>query len=115
MGWGNGDGVKIVAFIGVAGIIVLAGVLGFDLIMRLQAVLTIALAALTAGYVLFTMHRIDWQAIVSAPGGSDQSAVGVFVFVMAGFGLGWVNSASDYSRYLPRKSSSFGVMFLSHS
>lgn len=110
MGWGHGDGVKISAFIGVAGIIVVAGVLGFDLIMRLQAVLTVSLAVLTTGYVLFTMHRIDWQAIASAPGGSGQSAVGAFVFAMAGFGLGWVNSASDYSRYLPRKSSSSGVV-----
>jgi len=32
------------------------------------------------------------------------------VFVMTGFGLGWVNSAADYSRYLPRSSSSRGVV-----
>jgi purine-cytosine permease-like protein len=28
---------------------------------------------------------------------------------MTGFGLGWVNVAADYSRYLPRRSSSAGV------
>jgi purine-cytosine permease-like protein len=32
------------------------------------------------------------------------------VFVMTGFGLGWVNAAADYSRYLPRKSSGAGVV-----
>src|SRR5262249_58630989 len=31
------------------------------------------------------------------------------VFMMTGFGLGWVNVAADYSRYLPRRSSSAGV------
>jgi len=29
---------------------------------------------------------------------------------MTGFGLGWVNCAADYSRYLPRRSSSAGVV-----
>jgi purine-cytosine permease-like protein len=29
---------------------------------------------------------------------------------MTGFGLGWVNAAADYSRYLPRSSSSRGVV-----
>ena len=32
------------------------------------------------------------------------------MFVMTGFGLGWVNAAADYSRYLPRSSSSRGVI-----
>ena len=30
---------------------------------------------------------------------------------ITGIGLGWVNSAADYSRYLPRKTSSGGVIF----
>jgi purine-cytosine permease-like protein len=30
---------------------------------------------------------------------------------MTGFGLGWVNAAADYSRYLPRSASSRGVVF----
>src|SRR6516165_1230017 len=31
--------------------------------------------------------------------------------MMTGFGLGWVNAAADYSRYLPRKSSGAGVVW----
>jgi purine-cytosine permease-like protein len=31
--------------------------------------------------------------------------------MMTGFGLGWVNMAADYSRYLPRNSSSKGVVW----
>ena len=30
---------------------------------------------------------------------------------VTGIGLGWVNSAADYSRYLPRKTSTSGVIF----
>jgi len=32
------------------------------------------------------------------------------VFLMTGFGLGWVNAAADYSRYLPRSTSSRAVI-----
>jgi nucleobase:cation symporter-1, NCS1 family len=33
------------------------------------------------------------------------------VLVATGFGLGWVNTGADYSRYLPRRSSGAGVVF----
>ena len=44
------------------------------------------------------------------PAGSAQAFIGALVFVMTGFGLGWVNAAADYSRYLPRRSSGAGVV-----
>ena len=44
------------------------------------------------------------------PAGSLQAFIGALVFVMTGFGLGWVNAAADYSRYLPRSASSRGVV-----
>jgi purine-cytosine permease-like protein len=36
---------------------------------------------------------------------------GALVFMMTAFGLGWVNCAADYSRYLPRRSSGAGVVW----
>jgi purine-cytosine permease-like protein len=48
--------------------------------------------------------------VSALPAGSTQAFVGALVFVMTGFGLGWVNAAADYSRYLPRRSSSAGVV-----
>jgi purine-cytosine permease-like protein len=39
-----------------------------------------------------------------------QAVIGALVFAMTGFGLGWVNSGADYSRYLPRSASSRGVV-----
>jgi NCS1 family nucleobase:cation symporter-1 len=36
--------------------------------------------------------------------------IGAVLFTMTGFGLGWVNAAADYSRYLPRTAPSGGVV-----
>jgi purine-cytosine permease-like protein len=36
--------------------------------------------------------------------------IGALVLVVTGFGIGWVNSAADYSRYLPRRVSTSGVI-----
>jgi purine-cytosine permease-like protein len=37
--------------------------------------------------------------------------IGATVLVLTGFGVGWVNSAADYSRYMPRRARSTGVVF----
>src|ERR1700730_5313095 len=60
LGWGSGDATKIVAFLVVAGVVVVSGIFGFNLIMRLQTFLTVALAVLTVGYVLLTVGHINW-------------------------------------------------------
>jgi NCS1 family nucleobase:cation symporter-1 len=43
--------------------------------------------------------------------GTLESTIGALVFIMTGFGLGWVNVAADYSRYLPRGTSSRAVVW----
>jgi nucleobase:cation symporter-1, NCS1 family len=110
LGWGGGDATKIIAFIVVAGVVVFSGVFGFNVIMRVQTILTIALAVLTVGYVLLTVGHINASAVTSIPDGSPQAVLGTLIFAMTGFGLGWVNSGADYSRYLPRDASSTGVV-----
>jgi len=49
--------------------------------------------------------------VSSIPGGSMTAVIGAFVFVMTGFRLGWINIASDWSRYLPRSTSGGSVVF----
>jgi NCS1 family nucleobase:cation symporter-1 len=109
LGWGGGTGTKIVAMLVVAGITIVAGVLGFSFIMRLQTWITVATGALTVVYMILSADDISWSAVTAIPAGSTQAFVGALIFVMTGFGLGWVNAAADYSRYLPRRSSSRGV------
>ncbi|MEV5431645.1 cytosine permease [Streptomyces sp. NPDC052701] len=110
LGWGGGTGTKVVALVLVSGLTVVVGVTGFDLIMRLQTVITVVTGVLTAAYVALVADRVHWSAVSAIPGGSAQEFIGALVFMMTGFGLGWVNAAADYSRYLPRTSSSRGVV-----
>lgn len=110
LGWASGDATLIVAFVAVAAVVVGAGVLGFQAIMRLQTILTVALAVITVGYVALTVDTVDWAAATALPGGSATAVVGAVVFAMTGFGIGWVNCGADYSRYLPRSASSAGVV-----
>ena len=111
LGWGGGSGTLIVALVVVAALIVAAGVLGFEVIMRLQTVITVVTAVLTLVFVVLVAGRIDWATVAAVPAGSTQQVVGALVFLMTGFGLGWANAAADYSRYLPRSASSRGVVF----
>ncbi|MFC4950888.1 purine-cytosine permease family protein [Pseudonocardia sp. GCM10023141] len=110
LGWGGGTPTLIVALLVVAALIVGAGVLGFDLIMRLQTVITVVTAVLTVVYMVLVAGQINWSAVGALPAGSTEQVVGALVFLLTGFGLGWVNAAADYSRYLPRSASSRGVI-----
>ncbi len=110
LGVGGGDVTKVIAFLVVAALIVGGGVLGFDAIMRLQTVITMVTAVLTVVYIILVADKIHWHTVSALHSGSAQSVIGAAILVMTGFGLGWVNCAADYSRYLPRRSSSAGVV-----
>ncbi|ALV37473.1 cytosine permease [Streptomyces sp. CdTB01] len=110
LGWGGGTETKVVALILVGALTVAGGVMGFDLIMRLQTVITVVTGVLTVVYVVLVADHIHWSTVSAIPPGSTQEFIGALVFMMTGFGLGWVNAAADYSRYLPRGSSSRGVI-----
>jgi len=111
--WTGADdnAVKIIAFIIVIALIVGGGVLGFDFIMKIQTWLTIILGIITVGYLIASASHIDLHAISNVASGSGQSTIGAAVMVMTALGLGWVNSAADYSRYLPRNASGKQVVF----
>ena len=111
LGWSTGDGTKVLAFVVVAGIIVLSGVLGFDAIMRLQRWITWLTVVVTLAYIALTWDEVDKTALDAMPGGTSTAVLGAFIMVLTGFGISWVNSAADYSRYLPRRSSGTGIVF----
>ena len=111
LGWDDGVLTKVVALVVVAALVVGAGIAGFDVIMRLQTGITVITAVLTVVYIVLAAPSIDLGAIAALPAGSGQQVVGALVLVMTGFGLGWVNAAADYSRDLPRASSTGGVVW----
>jgi purine-cytosine permease-like protein len=100
----------VLGFIVAVSLTVFGGVLGFSVIMRLQKILTITTIAMTLIYIFLTVDNLNWDAISSIPDGSFQSFVGAVIFGITGIGLGWVNAAADYSRYLPRSVSSKAVV-----
>jgi NCS1 family nucleobase:cation symporter-1 len=110
LGWGGGTSTKVIALVIVAILIVGGGVMGFDLIMRMQAVITVITGVLTVVYIILVVDHVHWDAVTALPSGSTQQVIGALVFLMTGFGLGWVNASADYSRYLPRETRSSGVI-----
>jgi purine-cytosine permease-like protein len=101
---------RIIGFSIAAGLTVFGGVLGFKVIMRIQKVLTISTIVLTAGYIALTAHLVNWSSVSEMPSGNVQAFLGALIFGITGIGLGWVNCAADYSRYLPRSVSSKDVV-----
>jgi nucleobase:cation symporter-1, NCS1 family len=101
---------RILGFSIAAGLTIFGGVLGFNVIMRLQKLLTISTITLTLGYIILTAHHINWSAISALPNGNIEAFIGALIFGITGIGLGWVNAAADYSRYLPRTVKSSAVI-----
>jgi purine-cytosine permease-like protein len=111
LGWGGGDATKGVALVVVVALIIGGGVAGFDVIMRMQLWITIVTAVLTVVYVVLVHSHIHWHTVSRIHSGTTQDLLGGLVLMASGFGLGWVNVAADYSRYLPRSVSSGGVVW----
>ena len=104
------DIAMVIGFLIAVGLTVSAGVLGFSTIMKIQRVLTITTLLMTCVYIALTLSKVDWSLISSMPSGPMQAFIGATIFGVTGIGLGWVNAAADYSRYLPRTTSSSAVV-----
>ena len=100
----------VLGFVLSVGLTMLGGVLGFKVIMKLQKILTVTTVFMTLIYIVLTFGKIDWSAVSSVKDGSNQGFIGAIIFAVTGIGLGWVNCAADYSRYLPRSVSSKAVI-----
>ena len=100
----------ILGFVIAVSLTVFGGVLGFSVIMKLQKILTVITVVMTVVYIALTIDTINWGAVTAIKDGSTQGFIGALIFGITGIGLGWVNCAADYSRYLPRTVSSKAVV-----
>ena len=100
----------ILGFVIAVSLTVFGGVLGLGVIMKLQKILTVITVVMTVVYIALTIDTINWSAVTAIKDGSTQGFIGALIFGVTGIGLGWVNCAADYSRYLPRSVSSKGVV-----
>jgi nucleobase:cation symporter-1, NCS1 family len=100
----------VFGFILAAALTMYGGILGHSVIMRLQKYLTIITVVATVVYVALTVDSVNWERVSSIPNGTLQGFIGALIFGITGIGLGWVNTAADYSRYLPRTTSGSAVV-----
>jgi NCS1 family nucleobase:cation symporter-1 len=106
----NHDLTLIIGFVIAVSLTVVGGVLGFATIMKIQKWLTLVTVVMTIVYIALTLDSVNWQAVSAIKDGTSQGFIGALIFGITGIGLGWVNSAADYSRYLPRTVSSKAVV-----
>jgi purine-cytosine permease-like protein len=109
-----GDVTLGISFAIIAAVTIVIGLLGHATIVKIQTWFTWAFAVLTVGFMILTIPEIDWGTVTSLPSGTFLAGfLGGMSIIMAGLGIGWVNAAADYSRYLPKAASSRGVVFWS--
>ena len=100
----------VIGFVVAVSLTMYGGVLGHKVIMRLQKYLTLVTSFATVIYILLTFDEVSWDKVSALPSGNAQAFIGALIFGITGIGLGWVNTAADYSRYLPRTTSSKSVV-----
>lgn len=100
----------VIGFVVAVSLTMYGGVLGHKVIMRLQKYLTLVTSFATFLYIVLTIDEVSWDMVSAVPAGNVQAFIGALIFGITGIGLGWVNTAADYSRYLPRTTSSKSVV-----
>lgn len=107
LGVAASTGVTVVLFVLTAGLTIVIGLLGHATILSLHKWLTYAFAAMTLVFIALYLPEIDWAALGALPTGSWLEGFAPAASILAaGLGIGWINAAADYSRYLPREASS---------
>jgi purine-cytosine permease-like protein len=99
----------VIGFVIAATLTIFGGILGHSIIMKLQRWITAITVLATITYLVLTIDEVNWQSVFAIEAGSSAGFIGAIIFAITGIGLGWVNCAADYSRYLPRNVSSRAV------
>jgi purine-cytosine permease-like protein len=113
VGVGGGTVSLAIAFAVVAPLTIAIGLLGHATIVKLMTWFTWAFGAMTVVFFALQLGEVDWDKVGALPSGDFMAGfVGGMSVVAAGLGIGWINAAADYSRYLPRASSSPSTLWV---
>jgi NCS1 family nucleobase:cation symporter-1 len=85
------------------------GVFGYEAIHRLQAIMTVVLVVI---FAVFAVRLLGGHPVVTAPTLAGADLAGAFVMeitIALSLGISWASYASDYSRYLPVRTSRTAV------
>lgn len=86
-----------------------AGVFGYEVIHRMQAVMTVVLGVV---FTAFAVRLLGGHQIVVPPTLAGADLAGAFVMevtIALSLGISWASYASDFSRYLPARTSRTAV------
>lgn len=101
----------VVSLVIVAALVVLFGLLGHATLVWIQRAATWLFGILTLVIVVFLIAQTQWAKVLAAPPGPwDSGVLATLSIVAAGTGIGWINAGADYTRYLPRSSSSRAIV-----
>jgi NCS1 family nucleobase:cation symporter-1 len=102
----------IVSLVVVAVLVVVLGLLGHATLVWIEQLATWLFGLLTLVIVVFLVAKTNWATILSMrPGPWDSGVLATLSIIAAGTGIGWVNAGADYTRYLPRRSSSRSIIW----
>src|SRR6266496_2123697 len=111
LGVSTGTHTTVIAFLVIAGVTILVGLLGHATIVRIQTWFTWAFAVLTVVFIALELPQVEWGKLADLPSGSWLTGfLPATSIVMAGLGISWANVGADYTRYLPTASSARGVV-----
>jgi len=109
----SSSSVTLVICLGVVALVAfLIALLGHAAIVRIQSICSYLFGALTMVVFALLLPKVHWHALLASHSGPWLTGVvPAFSIVVAASGLSWVNMASDYTRYLPAKTSSRRVVW----
>jgi purine-cytosine permease-like protein len=106
LGIQTGPAWTVLSIFVLAAAVVLCGYWGHATLVWLQRAATWIFGILTIAISAFLLPQTSWGKILAQPAGPwDTGVITAFVLIMAGTGIGWINSGADYARYLPQNSS----------
>ncbi|HEY1348799.1 MAG TPA: cytosine permease [Ktedonobacteraceae bacterium] len=101
----------VVSLLVVVGLVIPFSLLGHATLVWIQRAATWLFGLLTLVVVVLLIRQTDWAQIwTMQPGPWDSGVLATLSIVAAGTGIGWINMGADYTRYLPRRSSSRAVI-----
>ncbi|CAM3447620.1 cytosine permease [Kibdelosporangium persicum] len=85
-----------IGFVITAGLVMVIAIYGYDVILRVQKWITLAVAVAVVGYFVIIIPDLDFSGGTGA--GSLALVIGGVLLVVAN-GIGWTPGGADYSRY----------------
>jgi purine-cytosine permease-like protein len=103
VGIGGGNVTLAIAFTIAAAVTIAISLLGHATIVRMATIFTWIYGIMIIPFMILEIPQISAHKVATLPTGHFLGGfIGGISIVAVGLGIGWVNTGSDYTRYLPR-------------